>query len=370
MHPDVTTRPSLRPHLVSLLFFVVLCLPLLCACQEVETVKRELLKKAQSTVLKKKNPFTPRDGMTLRSTSLFQTANPNSEVIRKLPAETPVHLLDRVGEYYRVRTRDGREGYMEQKVVGGEEIILRTHELRKSIEGMPPQAEGVTKTKANFRLNPGREHDVIEVLPTGKKFEVYERVVTVRRPQQLDKTATRGRPGVEAPSSQEEFSPADGAFEDVKKDVWYKVKIEDGRVGYIFTHNIKLTPPEDIGRAVPFMRMVAWRSVNVTDDPDLGAKNNYVVAYAPIGKDPGCDFTRLYFMNWSPRLKRRSITWQLRLSGVLPITNYHFEGRPGFSVRYLHPSKKDKLVLAGFAMVKGNLAKVSEEEIPNPADLH
>ncbi len=74
-------------------------------CQEVDTLKRELLKKAQGKILKQKSPFTPRDGMTIRGCSLYQTANPNSEVTVKLPAETPVHLVDKVGEYYRTRTR-------------------------------------------------------------------------------------------------------------------------------------------------------------------------------------------------------------------------------------------------------------------------
>lgn len=340
-------------------------------CQEVDTLKREIIKKAQTSVLKKKNPFTPRDGMTMRVSSLYQTANPNSEVIRKLPAETPLHLVDKIGEYYRVRTRDGREGFVEVRVVGGEDMIQRTHDLRRSIEGMPPQAEGITKTKANFRLSPGRDQEVIEILPPGKKFEVYERVVTLRKTALEDKSSgvSRGRAPGETMQNEDQ-SPGDEALDDAKKDVWYKVKIEDGRVGYLYTHNMKLTPPEDLAKQVPFMRMVGWRTVNVTDDPDLGAKNNYIVAYAPIGKDPGCDYTRLYFMTWSSKLKRRSPTWERRISGVLPITNYHFEGKPGFSVRYLHPSKKDKLVLAGFAFVKGTLNKVSEEEIPNTSRIH
>lgn len=340
-------------------------------CQEIDTLKREIVKKAQLTILKKKNPFTPRDGMTMRPCSLYQTANPNSEVIRKLPAETPLHLIDRIGEYYRVRTRDGREGYVEQRVIGGEDLIQRTHDLRRSIEGMPPQAEGETKTKANFRLSPGRDQEVIEVLPPGKKFEVYERVVTVRRSVYDEKTASAARGRAQGENvSAEELPSGDEVLDDVKKDVWYKVKIEDGRVGYLYTHNMKLTPPEDIGKLVPFMRIVGWRIVNVAEDPDVGAKNNYIAAFAPIGKDPGCDYTRLYFMSWLPRLKRRTVTWQRPISGILPITNYHFEGKSGFSVRYLHPTNRDKLVLASFAFVKGSIKKVSEEELPNPSRIH
>ncbi len=271
---------------------------------------------------------------------------------------------------FKVRTRDGREGYVEQKSVGGDDIIAKTHELRKSIEGMPSQAEAVTKSKANFRFVPGRQHEIIEVLPPGKKLEVYERVVTLR----VDQPSVKGGARIKMGDStiipaDEPPTPEEGA-NDIRKDVWYKVKIEDGRVGYIFTHNMKLSPPEDIAKTVPFMRMVAWRTVNVTDDPDIGAKSNYIVAYAPIGKDAGSDYTRLYLVSWSSKLKRRIITWQLRINGVLPITDFHFEGKPGFSVRYLHPNNRDKLVQANFIFSRGSVRKVSEEEIPNTAEMH
>jgi hypothetical protein len=353
-------------------FLVVLTSIFAGACQEVDTIKRELKKKFVTKILKIKRPFVPRDGITTRSCSLYQTANPNSPVIGRLPAETPLHLVDRIGEWYRVRTRDGREGYLDHKMVAGEEIILKTQQLRRSIEGMPVQAEGVVRNKANFRLTPGRQHQVLDLLPPGKKFEMYERVVTLRQNPMLSRrVAAGGTEGEAGKRSDEVADENDSGLDDlVKKDVWYKVKLEDARVGYIYTHNIRFTPPEDIERLVPFMRVLAWRTVSVTDDPDRGAKNNYVAAYAPVGKDPGCDYTRLYLMNWSKRLKRHVIVWKLRRPGILPITNYHFEGLPGFSVRFLHPSKRDKLVLASFVLSKGSARKVSEEEIPNKSILH
>ncbi len=342
-------------------------------CREADTLKRELIKKFQFLV-KPKKPFKPRDGMTIRTCSLYQTANPNSEVIRKLPAETPVHLIDKVGEWYRVRLRDGREGYLARKMVGGEEIIRKTHELRRSIEGVPPQAEGVIKSKANFRLQPGRRYPVVEVLPPGKRFEMYERVATLRRlpaPGTADSLHST-RPGHGLNSPQAPDITAHSADQQTKKDVWYKVKIEDGRVGYIYTYNLRFTPPEDIARMVTWLRLLAWRTVNTTDDPDLGPKNNYIVAYAPVGEDPGCDYTQLYLMIWDKRQKKRIIDhrWRPRVRGILPITNFHFEGKPGFSIRLLHPTKPDKLVLVNFVYSRGRIRKVSEEEIPGDGALH
>lgn len=363
------TRSALKLS-VSVIILILFCV-LGSGCRELETIQREVLKKLQTKVLKKKKPFVPREGITIRSCSLYQTANPNSEVVRRLPAETPVDLLDKVGDWYRVRTRDHREGYLDERMIGGEEIILLTRKLRKSIEGMPVQAEGTVKSKANFRLEPGREPKVVEVLQPGKKLEMYERVVTLRRVHRPSTDiATRGRSPEQAAEEEDPGAPANPADEAVSKDVWYKVKLEDGRVGYIYTHNIKFTPPADIARMVPFMRLLAWRTISTTDDPDLGSKNNYIAAYAPIGRDPGCDYTRLYNMNWSKRLKHHVIGKQINLPGILPITNYHFEGKPGFSVRYLHPGSKDKLVLKSYVLSRGRIRAVSEEEIPNPYQIH
>ncbi len=348
---------------------LIASLTLVAGCQEIQTLKREIEKKLKEKVVKTKTPFVSRDGITVRACPLYQTANQNSDVLHRLPAETQVHLVDRIGEWYRARTRDGREGYLDQKVIGGEELIAMTRELRKSIEGLPPQAEGVTKSKANFRFEPGRQHPVIEELPPGKKVEMYERVVTLRL------APDRGRQPTAQGSHPNRTDPAadpgttDPYDESVKKDVWYKVRIDDGRVGYLYTHNLRFTPNDEIARMVPFMRIVAWRPISATDDLDRGAKNNYVAAYAPMSKDPGCDYTRLYFMNWATKSGKMVIGGQLRVSGMLPITNFQSEGRPGFSIRQLHPNKRDKLILSHFVFAKGILKKVSEEEIAVPKKL-
>ncbi|MFH0823194.1 MAG: SH3 domain-containing protein [Pseudomonadota bacterium] len=347
------------------------CVLALCSgCQEFETIKRELLKRAQPWFVKTKQPFAQREGITISACSLYRTANLNSEVIVKLPAETPVRLVDKMGEWYRVRTRDGREGYVTHRLIGGEDMIAKTQELRRSIEGVPVQAEGVTKSKANFRLEAGRAHPVVEILPPGKKVEMYERLVTARpSPKAGARPQAGGGDDQEGPPPSDKAGGAESG-EDVKKDVWYKVKIEDGRVGYVYTHNLKFTPPEDLERMVPFLRLLAWRTVNHTEDPDVGAVNNYVAAYAPLGKDAGCDYVRLYYMNWSKKLKRRVIPWQMRTNGVLPIGNYQYEGKPGFSVRALHPTKPNMLVMTGFVVTDGKVRQVSEEEIPNDSKMH
>lgn len=347
-----------------LLMLAIGAIMLTSGCQELGTLKREIVKKAKQ-LLDKKTHFDEKDGITVRACPLYQTANQNSEILQKLPAETPVHLVDKIGDWYRARTQDGREGYLDRKVVGGEELIAKIRDLKQSIEGLPSQAEGVVKSEANFRFEPGRKPDVIEKLPLGKQFEMYERVVTLRSDPAQSGTKAAGQQRASQPGT---TAVAEDALDDsVKKDVWYKVKIDDGRVGYLYTHNIRFTPPEEMAKMVPWMRLLAWRTVSTTDDPDLGAKRNYVAAYAPAGKDPGCDFLSLYFMNWSTKTKKyRDDCVLRRVNGMLPITNFKYEGKPGFSIRHLHPTKRDKLVLVNYVFTGGRARKVSEEEVPAP----
>ena len=99
------------------------------------------------------------------------------------------------------------------------------------------------KSKANFRLEPGREPEVVDVLQPSKKLEMYQRVVTLRRlPGPSSDVAARGRPP-EQVAEEDPGASMNPSDELVKKDVWYKVKLEDGRVGYIYTHNINSPHP-------------------------------------------------------------------------------------------------------------------------------
>lgn len=336
---------------------------LIAGCEDLATLTREIKKRAEKKIGPLKKKFEPRQAITVRTSPFYQTANPNSQIIGKIPAETPVRLIDKIGSWYKARTRDGKEGYLNESVVAGQEIIEKIRALKRSIEGLPAQAEGVTKNKANFRLEPGRKPKVMDLLPPGIKLEMFERVVTIHKNNLIQ---DNGRPdGTEQVIGPE--SIPDGG---IKKDVWYKVMLEDGRVGFIYTHNIKFTPPDELAKIVPYMRVLAWRTVSITDDPDRGAKNNYVVAFSPVGKDPGCDYTHLYLIMWSKRYKRHDNRWWVKIPGILPIGNFRFEGKPGFSIRYLHPSKQDKLVLAGFVLSKGKAVKVSEEEIPARRSIH
>ncbi len=354
------------------LIIILGCLCLMTGCQEAETIKREVLQAIQKKLGRKAKPFKPRDGITIRDCRLYSTANPNSQITRELMPETRLRLVDKVGDFYRTVVHDGTEGYVNRRCIGGQETIDRIHELRESIEGVPVQAVGVLKNKANFRLYAGRKHDVLETLAPDREFEMFERVVTLREIKKPNPTPNDPLPEVAVPRPQ---VPEPDEQPSVKKDVWYKIRLtdpKDRRVGFVYTHNLKFTPPAEIERMVPYMRMVAWRVVSTTEDPDLGPKNNYAVAYAPIGRDPECDYTTLYYMYWHKRLKRLVLSRPLRIPGILPITGFHHGRIPGFTIRRLIPSQPGKLLLIGciYDHRRGKIAFKSEDVIPDPHTYH
>ena len=68
------------------------------------------------------------------------------------------------------------------------------------------------------------------MLPPAKKFEVYDRVVTIREAERAgDVVNTRGKTAARS-SAPENVAIADDSF-DVKKDVWYKLRLK--MVGWV-----------------------------------------------------------------------------------------------------------------------------------------
>ncbi|MBI2566195.1 MAG: SH3 domain-containing protein [Candidatus Schekmanbacteria bacterium] len=178
-----------------------------------------------------------------------------------------------------VLLEDGRRGYAKRSMFADATVMVVLDELAKSVQDIPVQAMGHAKVATFLRLAPGRDGQTLEKLPRGTTFEMFERAATLR----TAKGAVDGE---------------DGPPESAVKEIWYKVRLEDGRVGYCYTSNVEFDPPVALSEYTRQRRTVAWQVLRSVPMGDLGSVNEYVVAYASIGEDFGADFNRIEVYTW------------------------------------------------------------------------
>jgi uncharacterized protein YgiM (DUF1202 family) len=206
-------------------------------------------------------------------------------------------------------------GFVRSSTLGPPELIEKLRGLMKSIEGVEPQAVGVTTAATNFRLEPGSEGQVIEKLPAGTRFEMFERQATLT-PQVVN--------------------PVAGGPKETKarKEVWYKVRLPDGRVGYIYTRNLEFEPPTELTEYTRSRRTVAWLKLRSLKSETSDSVNEYLVAYATPGVDFGADYNRVEIYIWDGKGYQTAFA-QSSLQGILPIHVIHEGNDVFFELREL-----------------------------------
>jgi hypothetical protein len=214
-----------------------------------------------------------------------------------------------------------RSGFVKDSTLGTPEIMETFRGLKQSIAGMEPQASGVTTAPTYLRLEPGREGKVIEKLPKGTRFEVFQR-----------QAAFPKRPN-------EGF-----IYAPIRKEVWYKVRLADNRVGYIFTKNFKLEPPFEILKYTQFRRVMAWLKLRTVTGESFGSVPEYLVAYASQDGDFGADFDRIEAYFWDGDRYQTALVLR-SLRGILPIRVVRQDKETYFEFTELDPAHKKQVIV-------------------------
>jgi len=200
-------------------------------------------------------------------------------------------------------------GFVRSSALGTPELIEKLRGLMKSVEGLEPQASGVTTASAYFRIDPGSEGQTIEKLSAETRFDMFERQATLA--PQVTKP-TEGTTNKSKP----------------RKEVWYKVRVPDGRVGYINTRNLKFEPPPELTEYTHSRRTVAWQKLRSLKSETSDSANDYLVAYATPGVDFGADYNRIEIYTSDGKAYQTAFA-QGSLQGILPIHVTH-EGNDVF----------------------------------------
>ncbi len=227
-------------------------------------------------------------------------------------------------EWLEIKFGDGR-GFVDRTHLGDKAMIDEMNGLIASVKESQVQATGETRKKTPFRLRPSTSSQMIELLKKPAKVEVFERVVVDK-----EKKGTSG------------------------KDVWYKVRLEDGRTGYV-PDVISLSTPGALDQYTAARETVAWRELGEKEDPASGSKGKeYIVAYISAGTPVDVDFSRIELYTFDP--KSRQYATSLAKGGILgklPITvKDGDDGMKIIEVRLLAKDKPGKFLIQEYSYPK------------------
>ena len=262
------------------------------------------------------NPEPVLDHATVvaKNASLRLKNSSTSRTLRVLDTGDKVEVLERQGNWYRVRYGIDIQGWMEESTVLTNDTKGRIQDLVASSQNQEPQNTAVVKQTSNFRLEPGRSTAIIRRLEPGTKVEILERV-------------TLPRPGSSS-----------------SYDVWLKVRPSPAEIGWVLSGGIEFDIPSDIAQYSEEYTYAAVKVINRVQDPIAGEINWYVVGERRPGHDPYVDFQGIRVFTWNMKKHRYETAFRVKgLRGVYPLVIGQDGVNPTFRVYELEEDGNSKM---------------------------
>jgi len=183
-------------------------------------------------------------------------------------------------------------GFMEKRAMAGKDMYEAIQGLMDGAKNVSVEATGLARKKASLRLKPEKDAFVVGRLKEPAKVGVLERIVVTV-----------------------------GEGEKATKQIWYKIRLDDGRAGFVMRSDLQLIPPGELNAYTSVRTPVTWYTLGEKTDPATGAKgNDYLVTYAAVGSDVDTDFTRVEIYLYDPRTKQYATALaRSGLYGTLPV---------------------------------------------------
>lgn len=270
--------------------------------------------------------------VTLRS-STAKVALPIAELKRgdklDILEQAEVKTPTKVEEWYKVATPNrANTGWIESRFIISKGVVDKTDVLFQKTKDLPSQGQGRLKVQAKLRMDAGG--DVVTYLNRGTIVEIVGKARTTVKP--------------EASQDSDADDPEDDTAA-VKTQLWLQVRMPDSeviRAGWIGAQQVDLDVPDEIlhlegdGR-----RFTGWVVYDQSRSKKGELKNNYIGLMKSVTTEGPIDFTRLWFLNYSPD-SGRYVNGGLEdgLRGVLPVTLGTSTGSKGFTIQEIDENGK------------------------------
>jgi hypothetical protein len=228
-----------------------------------------------------------------------------------------VRVLDRSQNkrFVKVRTDDGREGWMEQRYLVNQEIYDGFAKLAKEYESAPAQATAIARRAVNLHVDPARNAEAIYQVKENAKVELLKRTST-------PKSGLKKR-DVEANQSKAEEESEKTAVPDAPPDPledWWLARDQQKHVGWLLGRMLDVEIPLEVAQYAEGQRIVAAFVLN--DVPESKGSDKRISQYAVLLTEPKdglpFDFNQVRIFTWNAARSRYETAYRERLDGRLP----------------------------------------------------
>ena len=262
--------------------------------------------------------------------------------IGELHSDERIEILSSTRNWAHVRTKDGRQGWVESKNLLDAETYEAGEHLAAQVSRVPAQARGSLAGDSLLRLEPSRDGAILGAMVAGQSVEIIARRVVARPVALTEKPAE---------SSGEGEQPREPG-----RDVWYLVRQKE-QAGWLIGRSVNLKIPQELGAYAENYNVVAWVVLNRVEDNGATVPQ-YVIA--DRGENQDVDFDRIRVLTWWAARGHYSISFvESKLQGFFPILSGNANGLPTFRVRVVDDhGRKFQKVYALFNTVVRELGTV------------
>ena len=179
-----------------------------------------------------------------------------------------LEVLDRQKRFVKVRTSDGKEGWIEQRNVVTSDIYQGFLKLASDNDKAAAQGHGITRSSLNMHITPSRDSDHLYQLAEGQKIELLKRgtgekpgAINAPRPA-TEPIKADSKAIAKLESAVEKTAPPAPALED-----WWLARDVDKHVGWVLARMVDIDVPLDVAQYAEGQRIVGAFVLNTVNDP-------------------------------------------------------------------------------------------------------
>ncbi len=217
-----------------------------------------------------------------------------------------VIVLERARRFVHVRTAEGKDGWIEQRYLVGEDVFEQFRKLAVDNRATPVQATGLTRNDTNIHLTPQRDAEHLYLLKEGIRLQLLKRATTPKGPPSaVEVKVEPGRKKPEAPRP---------AMED-----WWLIRDPEGRTGWVLARMVDVDVPLEIAQYAEGQRIVGAFVLNQVED--AGKKvPQYLVVLTDNHDGMPFDYNAVRVFTWNTRRHRYETAYRERnLFGAFPV---------------------------------------------------